>query len=89
MIRRRVISCKSVVFAQNIFNVKWRIQGRGARDVPPLGPISFISLQFLAKIVPNSRFVLPLDLRLSLGNPGSANAVNGIFPPFPVAFQKH
>ena len=49
-------------------------EGPGTLEqVFPLGPISFISMQFLAKILPNSRF-LPQTQGLAprLGNPGSA-----------------
>ena len=42
-------------------------------QVSPLGPISFISMQFFVKILPNSRFLSQSQgLAPRLGNPGSA-----------------
>ena len=42
---------------------------------PPVGPISFIFMEFSGKIWPNNRLVPPLGLTpLRLGNPGFATA---------------
>ena len=70
--------------------VHGRISGvRGARDVYPLRPISFIFMQFSAKIIPNNKFWHP-----PLGNPVSATGVcaranevglNGALPGFLVS----
>ena len=43
---------------------------------PPLAPISSIFMQFLAKILPNNRFLLKNHgLTLPLGNPESATEI--------------
>ena len=44
----------------------------GARDAPPLGPNSFIFIQFLAKILQNNSLRHPVQkLTIPVGNPGS------------------
>ena len=44
----------------------------GARDAPPLGPNSFIFIQFLAKILQKNRLRHPVQkLAFPVGNPGS------------------
>ena len=45
--------------------------GGGARDAAFLGLISFIIIQFAAKIMPNNKFLTPI----SKGNPGSADGL--------------
>ena len=45
--------------------------GGGARDATFLGLISFIIMQFAAKIMPHNKFLAPN----SKGNPGSANGL--------------
>ena len=52
---------------------QWRIQG-GARDTPPLGPNSFIFMQFWQKICKIIGRHTLLGSWRRLGNPGSATA---------------
>ena len=50
----------------------WRIQMRGGARDAPLGPISFILMQFLAKILEINKFSVQNQIATYLGNPGSA-----------------
>ena len=60
-----------------IIIIHWRIQG-GTRDArPPLGPISFIFIQFLANIFSNNRFLAQTQgfAPPRPGNPGSTTVI--------------
>ena len=68
-----LLSCQTLLMDHNSCRVHLA-DPKGARDVRPIfRPISFISMQCSAKILPNNRF-LPQTQRLAppLVNPGSA-----------------